>query len=126
MMSSAGTVTLNTSTPPCVPTSVTSPNVTSVTAADHPGFGQEPAGAVGAVVVRVISALPFGPGVKVPLALTSVVNVCPGATLPAGLVHSTVAVAVEVRVTSRSVEPSPETLPVQVSVRPLSVHVGPA
>src|SRR5215208_736466 len=126
MMSSAGMVTLNTSTPACVPTSVTSPNVTSVTLAVHFGFGQEPAGAVGSSVVRIILALPFASGVKVPVAPTGVENVCPGATLPAGLVHSTVAVAVEVRATSRSVEPSPETLPVQVSVRPLSVQVGPA
>ena len=53
------TVCWNTVTPPCVPVSVTVPNVTSVTAADHRGFGQEFAGAVGASVVRLNVALPF-------------------------------------------------------------------
>jgi hypothetical protein len=63
--------------------------VTSVTVALHFGFGQDPAGAVGAKVVTSKLALPFLTSMPDWVPVTVVVKVCPGATLPAGLVHVT-------------------------------------
>src|SRR6266511_3392109 len=100
-------------------------NCTSVTVAVHIGFGHEPGGAVGAVVVTSNWYWPFlgvGTGPVVPVTL--VVKVWPGATFPPGLVHSTIAVPGAETLIVNVVSPRPATLPVHCTCVPMSVQVG--
>src|SRR6266542_6550421 len=100
-------------------------NCTSVTVAVHIGFGHEPGGAVGAVVVTSNWYWPFlgvGTGPVVPV--TVVVKVWPGATFPPGLVHSTIAVPGAETLIVNVVSPRPATLPVHCTCVPMSVQVG--
>jgi hypothetical protein len=104
---------------------VASVNATSVTVAVHIGFGHDPAGAVGATDVTVNRAWPFlGVGNGPLLPATVVVKLCPGATLPAGLVQVTLAVPVAVTVIVKVVPPRPATLPLHWTCVPMSVQVG--
>ena len=99
---------------------------TSLTRALHFGLGQASAlVTVGVAVTTVKVARPFVGSMPdtVPLASTSLS--WPGATLAAGLVHSTVAMPVAFTVAVRSSLPRPDTLPETRSWVPMSVAVGP-
>jgi hypothetical protein len=104
---------------------VAGPNVTSVTVAVHCGFGHEPGGAAGVSVLTVDRAWPLRGVGKGPLCPVAVVSkVCPGATLPAGLVQVTVAVpGADTRIV-KVVPPRPATLPVHWTCVPMSRQVG--
>jgi hypothetical protein len=100
-------------------------NATSVTVAVHIGFGHDPGGAVGVFDVTVNRAWPFLGVANGPLVpATVVVKLCPGATLPAGLVQVTLAVPVADTVIVKVVPPRPATLPVHCTCVPMSRQVG--
>src|SRR5215213_7390838 len=99
-------------------------NSTSVTVAVHFGFGHDPAGAVGAFDVTVYGDWPFrgvGNGPDDPAAVNE--KLWPGATLPAGFVHVTLAVPCADTVMVKVVPPRPATLPLHETCVPMSVHV---
>jgi hypothetical protein len=104
---------------------VASPNSTSTTVAVHFGFGHEPAGVVGVSDSTVKRNWPFLGVASGPLLPVVVVEkLCPGATLPAGFVHSTLAVPGAETTSSKVVPPRPATLPVHSTVVPSSVQTG--
>ena len=69
---------------------------------------------------------PFFTSVRVCWPETLTFRVCPGATLPAGLRQTMVAVPLAATATVTSSLPRPATDPVAVSVVPLSENVGPS
>jgi hypothetical protein len=79
--------------PSSLSVTVASPNSTSMTVAVHFGFGHDPAGVVGVTDSTSKRNEPFlGVGRGPLLPLVVVEKLCPGATLPAGFEHSTLAV----------------------------------
>jgi hypothetical protein len=100
-------------------------NVTSVTVAVHIGFGHDPGGADGVSDVTVNRAWPFRGVANGPLVpVTVVLKLCPGATLPAGLVQVTLAVPGADTVIVKVVPPRPATLPLHDTCVPMSLQVG--
>src|SRR5262249_44863239 len=93
--------------------------------------GAPATGVAGGLVVRLNEVLPFlisEAGIDSGVAATETgAGLCPGGLVsPEGLVHVAIGVAVAAMPTTMSGTPSPASVPVAVSVSPLSMKNGPA